>query len=158
GNDTMLGGAGNDKIYGEAGDDLLDGGAGDDYLDGGAGNETYRFVGGGLGSDVVVEPDNVGTDTLDFTTFVGPVTVDLGRTTTQVVTPNNLTLRLTSATGIENAIGSPLDDLIIGNTRANVLWGLAGNDTLKGLDNNDTLYGGDGNDLLDGGVGDDVLY
>jgi Ca2+-binding RTX toxin-like protein len=54
----------------------------------------------------------------------------------------------------------------IGNGRANLLEGGAGNDTLigrggndtlKGFDGNDTLQGGDSNDILEGGAGIDTL-
>ncbi len=125
GNDGLFGGddAGNDLLFGEAGNDMLAGGAGPDQLDGGAGNDTYLFIGGGLGSDLVVEAANLDADTLDFSGFIGAVTVDLALTTAQVVNPGNLTLTFSSSTGIENVVGSKFADFIFGNDRDNVLTG-----------------------------------
>ena len=62
--------------------------------------------------------------------------------------------------------GNALDNVIIGNDGANMLFGLDGNDTLQGNAAGDILQGGDGNDilrdnggnnLLDGGSGNDSL-
>ena len=68
---------------------------------------------------------------------------------------------------IENLVGSPGNDQVIGNELANSILGGAGNDTIRGLRGNDTLDGGEGNDyiygnkgldVLTGGGGDDVLW
>lgn len=67
---------------------------------------------------------------------------------------------------IENAEGGSGEDLIIGNTAANVLDGNAGDDRLEGRagadklnggDGADRLIGGDGVDQLSGGAGEDVF-
>jgi serralysin len=58
---------------------------------------------------------------------------------------------------IENAIGGPGDDTIIGNDADNDLYGAAGGDTLIGGDGQDVLYGSYGDDYLDGGPGGDVI-
>ncbi len=42
---------------------------------------------------------------------------------------------------------------MVGDTSANTLLGLGGNDVLSGGGGNDTLRGGDGDDIIDGGVG-----
>ena len=63
-----------------------------------------------------------------------------------------LGLTLTSATGIENVIGTPAVDVITGNARGNSLKGLAGNDKLMGGAGDDRLEGGYGNDILEGGA------
>jgi Ca2+-binding RTX toxin-like protein len=55
----------------------------------------------------------------------------------------------------ENAVGSALGGLLLGNTIANRLTGGDGNDTLKDQHGNDTLIGGVGTDSLRGGVGND---
>ncbi|WBO24461.1 calcium-binding protein [Sphingomonas abietis] len=61
---------------------------------------------------------------------------------------------------------TPGADYLVGDSNANIIDGLAGDDTimggdgddtLSGSDGNDTLYGGGGNDKLYGGTGDDVL-
>ncbi|MGI9211997.1 MAG: Calx-beta domain-containing protein, partial [Methylococcaceae bacterium] len=49
------------------------------------------------------------------------------------------------------------DDKKIGKKTADIIKGLAGNDTLSGQGGADTLYGGDGNDVLDGGLQNDYL-
>jgi Ca2+-binding RTX toxin-like protein len=59
--------------------------------------------------------------------------------------------------GIENAIGSDGNDLLLGNALANRLDGGNGADSLFGDAGNDVLTGGDGNDQLSGGAGDDTL-
>jgi Ca2+-binding RTX toxin-like protein len=59
--------------------------------------------------------------------------------------------------GVENAIGSSFDDLLIGNAKQNTQNGGAGNDLIYGGSNNDTLIGGAGTDELLGGEGDDLL-
>jgi Ca2+-binding RTX toxin-like protein len=44
-----------------------------------------------------------------------------------------------------------------GTSRANVIYGFAGNDRLNGAGGNDTLLGGDGKDVMLGGAGIDYL-
>jgi hypothetical protein len=56
------------------------------------------------------------------------------------------------------AAGSPGIDSLRGDTRSNVLFGLAGADRLRGLAGRDCLYGGAGNDRLLGGSGADRLF
>jgi DNA-binding beta-propeller fold protein YncE len=56
------------------------------------------------------------------------------------------------------AAGSPGIDSLTGDTRSNVLFGLAGADRLRGLAGRDCLYGGAGNDRLLGGAGADRLF
>jgi Ca2+-binding RTX toxin-like protein len=141
GRDLVDGGAGNDIIYGGTGspdadtsggddtllggpgNDVLCGGGGNDSLTGGPGNDTYLYVGAALGSDTITEDPNVGTDTLDFSGFAGPVSVDLAQTTPQVVNSGNLSLTLSSDTAIENVVGSRFSDTILGNGRDNQLLG-----------------------------------
>lgn len=57
--------------------------------------------------------------------------------------------------------GGDGDDVLVGGSRADVLWGDAGNDLLIGgvftFDEGDTLLGGLGNDVLIGGFGADYL-
>ncbi len=55
---------------------------------------------------------------------------------------------------IENAIGSDLDDEILGNHLANVVNAGNGNDSIEGRQGDDTLTGGTGSDLFVFGVGD----
>ena len=61
------------------------------------------------------------------------------------------------STVIENAVGGPGMETIVGNSIANSLSGNGDNDTLAGAGGNDKLYGNDGSDWLNGGAGKDVL-
>lgn len=60
-------------------------------------------------------------------------------------------------TAIENAVTGDGDDSLSGNSLANALHGMRGDDALYGLGGNDKLDGGSGNDWLDGGKGSDLL-
>jgi Ca2+-binding RTX toxin-like protein len=60
-------------------------------------------------------------------------------------------------TVIENATGSSQDDILIGNTAANVLTGNDGDDLMIGGEGGDTLFGGSGEDHLYGGLGNDTF-
>lgn len=166
-NDTLVGntlanllngGSGSDTLNGAEGNDTLIGAAGNDLLDGGAGNDVYSFdADKALGSDVLTEAVDAGTDLLDFsaTTGVG-IVLDLGLTTIQTVNAN-LKLTLSSDAAFEMILGTSKNDTLRGNTLANVLLGGAGIDTLFGLAGRDLLAGGTGADTLRGGDGDDIL-
>src|SRR5262249_32076147 len=108
--DTLTGGAASSRIEGGGGNDVLGGGtrpttlrarAGSDTLVGGTGGTTYQFGAAAAGaSDTVVEPSAAVSDTLDFSQFAAPVSLDLGSSATQAV-GSGLTLRLV------NTLGSP---------------------------------------------------
>ena len=132
----IAGGAGQDSITSGTGNDTLIGGPGNDALAGGSGNDRYSFdADSPLGSDVLT--DSAGIDTLDFsaTTGVGN-TVRLGDAVAQVVN-SNLTIQLNSASAFENVTGGQAADALYGNSLANRIEGLAGNDLLSGGTGND---------------------
>ena len=129
-NDVIAGGAGNDTLKGLLGNDRLIGGAGADALDGGAGTG----------------------DIASYEDAATAVTVDLTLTTQVGGDAEGDTF-----TGIEGIIGSAHGDTLTGDTKSNILRGLAGNDTLRGGDGNDFLNGNAGDDTLEGGAGNDVL-
>jgi hypothetical protein len=54
--------------------------------------------------------------------------------------------------------GGPGDDVLTGNSVANVIAGLGGNDTISGGSGNDTICGGEDADTLLGGNDDDRLF
>jgi DNA-binding beta-propeller fold protein YncE len=56
------------------------------------------------------------------------------------------------------AAGTPSIDALTGDTRSNVLFGLAGADRLRGLAGRDCLYGGAGDDSVLGGSGADRVF
>jgi Ca2+-binding RTX toxin-like protein len=140
--DIIKGNAGNDVISGMAGNDSLDGGLGADVMKGGLGNDTYVV---GIATDLVIENSNQGVD---------KVTSSVNYTLTANV--ENLVLSTTTSatgttTGATTGKGNALDNIIVGNSFANTLTGLAGNDTLDG---GLGLKG----DVLVGGTGDDTYY
>ena len=133
--DVLGGRGGNDTLYGYGGKDTLIPGPGNDWASG----------------------DN-GVDTISFKLSTGPVTVDM------TTAPGAFGQGTDYVYG-ENVIGSAYDDTITGNAEgygpnthhANILWGLAGDDTLfGGPQGNDKLYGQAGNDALDGGTDTDL--
>lgn len=131
---TLKAGSGSDTLYGGIGADLLYGEAGDDTFIGGAGNDTFY---GGMSSVL-----DSGNDTADYTTALFSIDANLA---TGIVTGNAATEGTDTLYGIENVIGSTLDDTLKGKV------GVA--NTLKGGSGNDTLYGGLDGDYLDGGTG-----
>jgi Ca2+-binding RTX toxin-like protein len=153
-------------LEGGANDDNLIGNGGNDDLIGGAGNDLYGFSGAQLGSDVIYENASVDTDVLHFTAHARGININLASTAAQQVSAD-LTLRISSSTGIEDVAGSLFGDTIRGNSRNNRLdgnsgddwiYGEAGDDTLNGSLGNDHVYGGAGNDTLTGMGGNDHLY
>ena len=65
GNNVLVGGLGNDVLNGGGGDDLLIGGMGNNTLTGGAGADTFQWLQGNSGHDVVTD-FNPGIDKLDL--------------------------------------------------------------------------------------------
>ncbi len=161
GNDRLNGKAGNDTLNGGDGNDLLDGGAGNDALNGGAGND--RLIGrtgddtmtGGTGDDIYYV-DSAG----DIVTENVGEGIDTLRTTVSLFSlPDHVENGVMDSTADGmNLWGNGLNNLLIGNTGADILFGAGGNDELRGGVGNDGLYGGHGNDTLLGGVGDDYLW
>lgn len=79
GNDSLLGGVGNDSVAGADGTDTLVGGAGNDTLTGGTGSDRFVFANSVLnnGQDAVSDfVAGLGGDKLDFSAFLGTVTLD----------------------------------------------------------------------------------
>lgn len=147
GADLLNGGDGNDSLYGELDNDVLVGGAGNDALLGDAGDDLLE---GGVGADTI--SGDAGADTADYRNSNAGVSVNIGNNTASGGHAQGDVI-----SGLENVIGSALNDTLTGNVLANVLTGGAGNDTLSGLAGNDTLDTGDGADRLYGGAGADQL-
>jgi Ca2+-binding RTX toxin-like protein len=126
GDDRLYGGNGHDRLEGGRGDDLLVGGNGNDVLDGGSGGDDMY---GGRGDDTFVldsEDDRVfesfaqGTDTIRTAAF----SINLG------AFQNIENVTLLGAAKL-SATGTSADNVLDGasNSGANMLTGLAGNDT-----------------------------
>lgn len=166
GTDVLVGTRGNDQLFGDSGSrDLVSGGLGDDTLSGGAGN--FDQVVGGIGNDRLYggagEGDILrgdrgadlfdgGAGTHDEASFaisgenglvVGGkgVAVDLSSGTAQNDGRDKLT-------GIEDVVGTPFHDTLIGAAGvANDLYGAGGNDDLRGNGAEDGAFGGPGSDI-----------
>lgn len=150
-NDILLGSVGDNHLIGGMGDDLLSGYGGNDILDGG-----------------------IGTDTASHIDSLAGVTVNLALTGPQ----DTVGFGITTLIGIENLIGSRLDDVLTGNAENNRIEGNKGNDLISGGLGDDFIDGGDGYDtvsyadatsgmtvslngtptMIGGGVGNDTLY
>jgi Animal haem peroxidase/RTX calcium-binding nonapeptide repeat (4 copies) len=140
---------GNDTLRGNTGDDNLIGGAGNDYLNGGSGKD---FLSGGSGDDwLVAGPDSdmidggSGNDTVDFSGSREGVNVDL-RTALKPIPGLGGYAQGDLISGVENVVGSPFADILIGDEGNNRLEGGAGDDLLNGGGSADTMIGGAGND------------
>lgn len=199
GGNLLSGREGDDHLLGHDGDDILDGGAGDDRLDGGRGCDIYRF-GYGSGHDRIDEnvyrPSVTDANTLAFGTNVAPNDVVLRRSGDDLVVAlgdgkDRLTvddyfwgdansggrrieeLRFydgtvwgvdhvkqqvqVGTTGADTLYGYDAADEIDGGAGDDTTYGRAGADVLSGGAGDDRLEGGDGDDVLDGGAGDDRL-
>ena len=154
--DNLLGGMGDDTLYGDIGHDTLYGGAGNDVLNGGIdsyydrdalhGGDGDDTLVGGVGADLL--DGGTETDTADYSASTAWVNVDLSLATAQIGGGDGNHALGDTLTGIENLAGSNFNDVLTGNSGANVLNGLAGDDTITA---------GAGN-TVDGGTGLDVLY
>ena len=138
GNNTIAGFGGDDTLVGREGDDMLSGGSGSDRLSGGVGNDNLN---GGSG-----------LDTADYTGSSGAILARLNKGTVSDGDGGTDTL-----VDIENITGSGFNDVLIGDTGANVLTGGDGNDRLNGGGGADRLVGGNGNDIYTVDSADDVV-
>jgi Ca2+-binding RTX toxin-like protein len=97
-------------LKGGDGNDFLQGTLGDDIINGGTGNDTASFA-------------------TAFSNTTTGVTVDLNL---QGAAQNTVAAGNDTLSGIENLVGSALDDTLTGDGNANVIEGGAGNDILVG--------------------------
>lgn len=140
--------------------------AGFENLSGSSMADTFRFVGSGMISGRI--DGGGGTDALDYSDWTGLVlapttTVINGKTYTVGVVggPNPVRVNLLTGTatavgggisGFANVTGGKGNDVLVGDTVANVLnGGPGGDDLLLGGDGADTLFGQAGKDVLVGG-------
>jgi Ca2+-binding RTX toxin-like protein len=132
--DSLTGDAGVNRLSGGSGNDTLTGLAGDDILIGGAGADSV--AGGG------------GVDTADYAGSSAAVSINLNAITGTGLGGDAQGDTLVS---IENLIGSPFNDTLIGRDFvANTLTGGDGNDVLSGgTGGADVMSGGNGIDTLD---------
>lgn len=119
-----------------------------------AGGYLDNFVSYGAAIAMTIYDDG-GTDTLDFSGSSANQLINLQAETHSDVNGLVGNLSINRGTAIENAIGGSGNDILNGNTLANVLEGRGGNDSLNGAGGDDTLMGGTGIDTLTGGLGAD---
>ncbi len=107
-------------------------------LAGMAGDDRYRFdTDSSLGVYTLNESSG-GVDTLDFASTTNfSINISLGVSLNQFVNPN-LILGLSSATAFENVTGGASNDILRGNSLANVITGGAGYDNMTGGAGDDT--------------------
>jgi RTX calcium-binding nonapeptide repeat (4 copies) len=155
GDDALIGGPGADAFDGGPGDDTLQGDDGGDRLDGGAGNDSER---GGDGQDRFFSPfgsaEDSGADLLDggpdFDTYdLSSVGARGARSISFDGQANDgVADERDQVVGIEDVLGTSLDDTLTGGP---------GFDRLSGQGGKDTIDGGPGPDELNGGSGDDTV-
>jgi VCBS repeat-containing protein len=144
GNDNSItGNDGSNVLFGGAGNDSINGGAGDDTVIGGAGWDMYYVDSTG---DRVTENPGEGWDTvyasLDYT---------LGS--------NIESLVLLDGAGSINGTGNDLDNVLVGNSGNNTLYGMDGDDSLNGeIVGYGIWYVAPGDDTLIGGAGNDRYF
>lgn len=160
-NNTFTSSAGNDSYVGGGGSDTLTystqtSGLNADLLNGSVvkslGTDTFSAITAFVASDqddiitgggsVATIDGGAGSDTLRYDSTSGSLAVNLAaQTVTDAVTQ--------SFTNIENAAGGSGSDTLTGNSSANVLQGLGGDDIFIASLGGDTLDGGSGTDRAD---------
>ncbi len=148
GDDVLVAGTGNNVINAGDGNDVLTAGTGNNELHGGAGND---LLFSGIGNDLL--DGGTGIDTANYVHATAGVTVNLSLIGAQ----NTLGAGTDTLTGIENLVGSNLNDSLTGDNNSNVIDGGLGNDILNGGGGDDFLIGGLGNNTLTGGAGADTF-
>lgn len=151
---VILGNSLNNTLYGYEGNDQLNGAFGADTMVGGQGNDIY-FV--DSAADVVIELAGEGVDTVNSTTSY---------TLSDNIENLDFTFVVINYYDQQGVIGqgNALDNKIYGSISADVLMGLAGNDTFYAdNDYNYYYYSINGvrisaGDTLQGGEGDDSYY
>jgi Ca2+-binding RTX toxin-like protein len=176
GDDTLNGGSSDENLYGADGADLVHGHGGDDALiSEGSGPDTlfgdngtdqlvtsapcqgHTFHGGPGGDDIAGFARTVAAGinaTLGGTAFLrqGPPCA----TPTHLVDAGDNSQNQGDV--LEVLEGTNADDILVGNARANTIWGRRGNDILRGLGGSDLLTGHAGVDSFFGGTGFDHLF
>jgi serralysin len=151
--DFITGGKGADTLYGNGNDDILSGGIDGkvDKLYGGEGVDVAYY--GGVGRDM----------TIDLNTNTGAGYAKLNEADVQTdFNGRPITLHFAEVMedelyNIENVTAGNGNDLILGNSGDNRLFGGDGNDVIDGKGGADVLIGGQGTDTLTGGGGADTF-
>jgi Ca2+-binding RTX toxin-like protein len=113
-------------------------------LTGGFAGDAFQFQTGGSLSGKI--DGGAGINNLDYSAFLGDVTVDLPLSIASAVAKGIF--------NIQNVTGSQGNDLIVGDANPNVLRGGTGRNIIIGGAGGDQIYGGGGDNLLIGGTTD----
>lgn len=169
GDDTLVAGAGEDQLFGFDGRDQLSGGIADgedDWFEGGAGDDLYSVYDH---RDFAFELEDEGYDTVRvfFEEYHNFENIE------RVIIDERAPAEI--AGGFNAAFGLGHDEIFIGSSAMNGLFGAGGDDRIFGRDGDDYLegdyegvvtsfdpdprdpYGGFGDDTLIGGAGSDTL-
>lgn len=98
--------------------------------------------------------DAGGIDTLSGAENSIPSIIDLRQGEKSTIGDTELNFTLAFGTEIENAVGSPFNDQLVGNYLENHIQGGLGDDVIIGNQGDDLLTGAEGNDRFVWGVGD----
>ncbi len=193
GNDVIAAATNAQYTFGNAGNDTLSNEGSASILIGGAGNDVFKIYNNSAlagmldGSILDFTP---GQDRIDLSQFGISSFADLTITSTSDADATirneaaSVFVQVSGLSGLSSlnsnhfifgdgqtpttgggTEGTAGDDILRGDTLANLLRGLAGNDTIFGdgaiavaTGGNDTIYGGAGNDSLYGNAGNDIIY
>jgi Ca2+-binding RTX toxin-like protein len=142
--DTVRPGPGDDVVYGRGSIDFFRDGPGDDVYFGGRWGEVITLAAGGR--DLFLGGSGAGGQLRFSAAVTHSVYVNL--TTGRVRGTGKDTVE-----GISHVVGTPYDDILIGNARWNHILARGGADRIEGRAGRDLLSGGAGRDFIAGGAG-----
>ena len=116
------------------------------------GDDTYQLT--PSGGSLRLSDQKKGTDTIDLSAADNGIEIKLGGGT-QSLGLGDAAVKLRGA--YEIIVGTPFDDVIIGDNNGNLLLGIEGEDFLRSRGGRDILIGGPDADVLQAGGGEDVL-
>ncbi len=93
----------------------------------------------------------------DLSYYLQTSQVPVGSDLDRLYTTETFGTYIAFGAAIENLVGSPGNDQVLGNELANSILGSAGNDTISGGRQSDSLDGGEGGDYIYGDKGMDLL-
>jgi hypothetical protein len=145
---SLAGGAGNDTLVGSPEGESLLGQEGDDHIAAGGGNDS---LGGGEGTDLL--SGGPGHDEASYAGAREPLRLSIGDGPNDGAAGENDDI----LADVEDLIGGPRSDVMIGTAGANRLVGLGGADRMFGGEGADRLEGSNSGDRLDAGPGRDSV-
>ncbi len=172
-NDIIIGGAGADMIYAGAGDDSITADIFDSFINGGSGTDIVNFTHSqALNINYSVNAQSVANLTIGNTQITDTEIINYNANLNNnfIIQGNNLaslainiaTGDITTAgktitiTGINNIVASNFNDLIMGNSNANIIDGAGGVDRIFADAGNDYITASSLS-RIDGGEGVDTL-